>query len=117
MKSLVYRAAYHTPAAVHQNIAGSAEDGTGHAEGKLDLSARGYLCIELEQDAAGGDVVGDGADIAIGSGEHYRQRKGKADRTTDLLTLCKGRRLLGGDRRSGAFCLIHGDHPESPDRR
>jgi hypothetical protein len=71
---------------MNQHIVGRAEHGTGHSEGKTDLKAHSQLVIEREEDAAGGDVSGDGGELGLACGEDDGKLKRKPNRATNLLT-------------------------------
>jgi hypothetical protein len=80
---------------MNQNIVGSTQDLTGHAEGKLDADSRLEGAADGKQDTGGGDILGDGSQFAVIGGEDDGQRKWKADRATNFLPRA-GRIVLGG---------------------
>jgi hypothetical protein len=85
MQFMAHGAAYHTTGAMNQNIVWSAQDTSGHAQGKSDLKPRRQTPVQLEQYPARGDIPGYRGHVPVGSCQHYGQTKRKSHRAPHFL--------------------------------
>lgn len=81
--SSVRRAAYHPAYAIHQHIFWGAQHVGRHSDGEFDGRAHGHFVVDVEQDAAGGDVVGLNQVAALVLTYRNGQVEGEADGTAN----------------------------------
>ncbi len=82
---LAYRAAYHTPEAVNQNIAPRTQDIPRHAKGKTNVLPRIQRFLQVKKHTAGRDVPRDGQSLFPASGKQHGEGKRKTHRAPNFL--------------------------------